>query len=723
MTRNFSCTILILSLSLITSVLSGQDRGINRDKYKIKTVKSDSEIKIDGILDDQVWRSAGKAVSFQRVEPTDTGFAKAQTEVQVSYDSKTIFFAITCFDPTPGKRPVESLRPDFTFYKNDNFLLFMDTFNDQTNGFSFGITAAGSIWDGVQANGAAVNLNWDTKWRSAVKNYDDRWTAEFAIPFRSIRYPGGTREWGINFSRLDLKINEKSSWAPMPRQFATATLAYTGTLEWDQPLPKSGPRISFIPYGSLKLTRNYQEGAESVIKANAGADAKVILSTSMNLDITVNPDYSQVEVDRQQTNLDRFELFFPEKRQFYLENSDLFANLGSENVRPFFSRRIGLNNPVYAGARLSGKIGDDWRIGLMDVQTGENGDIPAANFAVASIQKKVFSHSNITAFFIDRERTGSRDDTTMTGKVFNRVAGLEYNLASTGNKWTGKAYYHHSFYSGAENNNAAAAGLTYSSKYYTLSLNQAMVGAGYVSDAGYIRRNGYYQINPVLQYKFYTKTGTLVYHGPGFRGDILFDPSFKMSDRDVQLLYYFVWNNRSTLTFDAKDSYVRLLAPFDPTNTGGDSLAAGDEFDWKEAGVSFGSDTRKLFNFIASCRYGGYYNGTRLSLAGEFYYRLQPYASIALVSSYNKIELPQPYNSTGLFLIGPRIDITFTNKIFFTSFIQYNSQIDNLNLNFRFQWRYAPVSDLFIVYTENAFPGNYLVKNRGLVVKLSYWFN
>ena len=723
MTRNLSIIIACLIIAFFPSVLSGQTRGINRDKYKIGTVRNEEIIKIDGVLDEQVWKSAGKAVNFQRVEPTDTGLAKAQTEVQVSYNSKMLFLAITCMDPIPGKRPVESLRPDFAFYKNDNFLLFMDTFNDQTTGFSFGITAAGSIWDGVQANGGAVNLNWDIKWRSAVKNYDDRWTAEFAIPFRSIRYAGDTKEWGINFSRLDLKTNEKSSWAPMPRQFATATLAYAGSLEWDTPLPKSGPRISVIPYGSLKLTRDYQKEDNPVFTPSFGADAKVILSTSMNLDITVNPDYSQVEVDRQQTNLDRFELFFPEKRQFYLENSDLFANLGSENVRPFFSRRIGLDNPVYAGARLSGKVGNDWRIGVMDIQTGENGDIPAANFAVATIQKKVFSHSNITAFFIDKERTGSRNDTSISGMVFNRVAGLEYNLASTGNKWTGKAYYHHSFYSDSKNNNAAAAALTYSSKYYTVSLNQAIIGEGYISETGYIRRKGYYQINPVVQYKFYTKPGILVYHGPGFRGDILFDPTFKKSDRDAQLLYYFVWNNRSTLTFDLKDTYVRLLAPFDPTNTGGESLAAGDEFDWKEAGVSFGSDTRKLFNFIASCRYGGYFNGTRLSVNGEFYYRLQPYASIALVSSYNKIELPVPYNSADLILIGPRIDFTFTNKIFFTSFIQYNNQIDNLNLNFRFQWRYAPVSDLFIVYTENAFPGNYQVKNRGLVIKLSYWFN
>ena len=202
--------------------------------------------------------------------PTDTGFAIAQTEVRLTYTESTLYMAITCYDSSPGKRPVESLRRDFNFGKNDNFLVFIDTYNDQTNGFSFGVSAAGAQWDGVQANGGTVNLDWDIKWKSAVKNYKDRWVAEFAIPFRSIRYHGGEQEWGINFSRLDLKTNEKSSWAPMPRQFATATLAFTGSLVWDKPLPSSGPRFSLIPYISGKATQDNEAGEDIKPKANAG---------------------------------------------------------------------------------------------------------------------------------------------------------------------------------------------------------------------------------------------------------------------------------------------------------------------------------------------------------------------------------------------------------------------------------------------------------------------
>ena len=715
--------ILLLVISGYTHLYS-QAKGINREKYRIGIQQTFDEITIDGVLDEAAWLSAEEADHFQRVLPTDTGYAIAQTKVRLTHSATTLYMAITCLDPTPGKRPVESLRRDFTFGKNDNFLVFIDTYNDQTNGFSFGVTPAGAQWDGLQANGGTVNLNWDIKWRSAVKNYDDRWVAEFAIPFRSMRYRADAREWGINFSRQDLKTNEKSSWAPMPRQFATATLAYTGSLIWDKPLPESGTMFSLIPYFSIKTTRDNAAGEKAKLKSTAGIDAKVILSTSMNLDLTVNPDYSQVEVDRQQINLDRFELFFPEKRQFYLENSDLFANLGSESIRPFFSRRIGLDSPVQFGGRLSGKIGNDWRIGIMDINTGDKGNIPAGNFTVATIQRKVFNRSNISGFIINKQVMNVMNDTSFKGYRYNRVAGMEYNLASADNRWTGKAFYHQSFYTGATFGDAAAtANITYSSQYLTASLNQSWVAAGYISEIGYIRRKGYYEVNPILQYKFFPKSSAVANHGPGFKMDLFFDPSFTEADRESQLSYSFEWMNKTTVSLDVKDTYIRLLDPFDPTNTRGDSLPTGTEFNWKEIGGTFGSDLRKPFNVLLSSRYGGYFNGNRWSLNGEFNYRIQPYGSIALVSSYNKISLPAPYNSLELILIGPRLDFTFTNYLFFTSFIQYNNQIDNINLNLRFQWRFAPVSDLFIVYTENTFPGDYSIKNRGLAVKLSYWFN
>jgi len=720
-TSLFLCTVLILCFN---TMLSGQSRGVNRDNYRIHITETDNNINVDGILDEPVWLSADVADNFHRVLPTDTGFAIGQTEVKVTYTESTLYLGIVCFDPTSGKRPVESLRRDFSFGKNDNFIVFIDTYNDQTNGFAFGISPAGAQWDGVQANGGTVNLDWDIKWRSAVKNYDDRWVVEFAIPFRSMRYHGGAAEWGINFGRQDLKTSEKSSWAPVPRQFAHATLAFTGSLVWDKPLPSTGPRYSLIPYISGKATQDKVAGERFKPTANAGIDAKVILSTSMNLDLTVNPDYSQVEVDRQITNLDRFELFFPEKRQFYLENSDLFANLGSQSLRPFFSRRVGLNSPVQAGARLSGKLGDNWRIGLMNIQTGEKEDIRAGNFTVAALQRQVFSRSNISAFFVNKQVTNLNNDTSFTGYSYNRVAGLEFNLASADNRWTGKTFYHQSFYPGASANAAAlAANISFSTQYLKATMNQSWVGSYYIAEAGYIRRNGYYQLNPSFQYKFFPASSRIANHGPIIEMNMLVDPSFKLTDRETQISYRVEWMDKSVLKIDVEDSYILLQNPFDPTHSGGVPFSANEEFRWNEISTTYTSDIRKSFNFLISGLYGGFYNGNRLTLNGELNYRVQPYGSLAIVTEYNDLSLPSPYSSAKFFLIGPRLDFTFTDKLFFTSFVQYNNQIDNLNLNLRFQWRFAPVSDLYIVYTENSLPGDYTIKNRGLVLKLSYWFN
>jgi len=722
-----SITLTLFMILCSRGMVIGQIKTVNREKYRINIAQTDKPITIDGILDEEPWKTADHTQKFQRVTPTDTGYAKAQTDVSLTYDKSNLYVGVICWDPTPGKRPVESLRRDYTFTKNDNFMLFLNTYNDQTNGFAFGLSAAGAQTEGLQYDGTKVNYSWDIKWRSKVKSYDDRWVCEISIPFRSIRYFGGDKEWGINFGRLDLKDNEKSAWAPMPRQFPHCSLPFVGTLVWDKPTDKAGLRISLIPYVIGKATKDYEEPGQSInYKYNAGFDAKMILSTALNLDLTVNPDYSQVEVDRQQTNLDRYELFFPEKRQFFLENSDLFANLGSETVRPFFSRRIGLNNPVIGGARLSGNIGNRWRIGVMDIQTGNEDDIQAANYMVTVLQRQVFSRSSISGFFINKQLTGAGTSETGTGVNYNRIAGIEYILSSPDNRWNGKAYYHQKIEGNPAFRDAAmATSLTYSSQYMTATLGQAFTGSGYNAETGYIRRKGYFELFPSFMYKFFPESSSIISHGPSIKLDTYLDPytSFSMTDRETQLSYNIEWQNKSTISADFRENFVKLLAPFDPTNTGGEQLQAGERFNWQELGATYSSDPRRMLNFSLTGRYGGYYNGNRLLLNAELNYRVQPYGSLAMVTTYNDIVLPEPYSSARLLLVGPRFDFTFTDKIFFTSFIQYNSQIDNLNLNMRFQWRFAPVSDLFIVYTENSSYPDYTIKNRGLVIKISYWFN
>src|SRR5882762_9979121 len=385
---------LLLPFIVLCLPLSAQKKNA---KYQYHIHKASAGVKIDGMEDDVAWKESEVASDFYMVLPMDTSFAQVRTDVRMSYDDHNLYILATCYHLLPGRFMVESLRRDFSFVKNDNFLLFMDPFEDQTNGFSFVANAAGAQWDGIMYEGGTVDLSWDNKWKSEVKNYDDRYVFEAAIPFKSIRYKKGITEWGINFSRNDLKTTEKSSWAPVPRQFPTASLAYTGTLVWDQPPPETVTNLSVIPYTLGRVSKDIENAKPTEYLANVGADAKIAVTSSLNLDLTVNPDFSQVDVDRQVIDLSRYELFYPEKRQFFLENADHLNNLGYPNIRPFFSRRIGLGTPIEFGARLSGKLDANWRIGLLDMQTGkvDSLGLPEQNFSVIAIQRKIFSRSNI----------------------------------------------------------------------------------------------------------------------------------------------------------------------------------------------------------------------------------------------------------------------------------------------------------------------------------------
>ena len=679
-------------------------------------------------MDEAAWQQADAADNFFMVLPMDTSMAKVRTEVRMTYDNNNLYLLATCFHAVPGPYFVESLRRDFVFGKNDNFLLFMDPFDDQTNGFSFGANAAGAQWDGTMYEGGKVDLSWDNKWESAVKNDEEKWVFEMAIPFKSIRYKKGITEWGINFSRLDLKTTEKSSWAPVPRQFPTASLAYSGTLVWDQPPPSAGANISLIPYALGGIIKNYEAKSPADYRRDVGLDVKVAVTSSLNLDLTVNPDFSQVEVDRQVTNLDRFELFFPERRQFFLENGDLFANFGYATIRPFFSRRIGLEAPIHFGARLSGKPNKNWRVGLMNMQTGKVNEIglPAQNFTVASAQRKVFSRSNIGMIFINKQSLNyTRDSSKPNYSDYNRNAGLEYNLASSNNLWTGKMMVLKSFTPKLRGKDFVQAGhLQYSSRRLFLWWQHEYVGSNYNPEVGYSPRRGYVKLNPQAGYTFFPKGGNVLSHGPKLIYGVFFDESFNRTDDEQMLSYQVAFRSQATLLGWVAHDYVRLLLPFDPTNTLKDTLARGTEHRWWAYGADFISKPQSVFTFGFSTRYGGYYaDGTRLNLTADLGYRFQPYVSIALNSSFNHIHLPSPWNNTTFWLLGPRVDITMTNKLFFTTFFQYNGQLKNMNLNTRFQWRYKPASDLFIVYTDNYLPAPFSVRNRAVVLKLTYWWN
>jgi hypothetical protein len=658
----------------------------------------------------------------------DKGPATQESEIRMAYDEDHIYLLAIFYNNTGGPNFVESLRRDFVFGKNDNFLLFLDPFNNQTTGFTFGSNAAGAQWDGTMYGGSAVDLSWDSKWISAVTRDEEKWIFEMALPFKSIRYEKGVKEWGINFSRLDLKTSEKSSWTPIPRQFPTSSLALSGTLVWDAPPPSPRFNSSFIPYMLGEIRKDDEGGSMSDVKV--GGDLKLSLTPSLNLDLTVNPDFSQVEVDRQVTNLDRFELFFPERRQFFLENADLFANFGYASIRPFFSRRIGLGVPIDAGARVSGNLDENWRLGIMDIQTSavEETGQPVQNFGVVSLQRKVFSRSNIGLMFVNKQSfryPDEADSLRVLFPKFNRNLGVEYNLGSADNLWSGKAFLLKSFApEEADRGIAQAANISYNNRQWSWGLQEEYVGNSYSAEVGFVPRDNYFRLNGFLGYLFFPEKGKIVSHGPILRTSQFFNTNFRSTDYQNALAYALNYTNRSRLEASWVQEYVELLEPFDPTRTGKGILEAGVKNTWNTYRLQYESKPQALFTYLLDSSLGGYYaEGTRFYVGSELGYRFQPYVSLGTTMSYNNFRLPAPWNTTAFWLIGSKVDITLSNTIFFATLFQYNEQSRDFNLNSRFQWRYLPASDLFLVFTSNDRLSPFSGSTWNLTLKLTYWFN
>jgi hypothetical protein len=697
--------------------------------YTLDIYPTTEMVHVDGVANESVWKYAKVAKDFFMVLPMDTSLARVKTEVQMTFDKNNLYLLAICYNALPGPEMVESLRRDFDFLKNDNFIVFIDPFDDQTNGFAFGTNADGAQWDGLMYQGGSVDLNWDNRWKSAVKHYADRWVLEMAIPFKTLRYKKGVTKWGINFSRNDLKTTEKSSWAPVPRQFPTAALAYTGSLLWSIEPPVQKNNVSLIPYVLTGDSKKFIPRSPGEFQHEIGLDAKVAVTSSLNLDLTVNPDFSQVEVDKQVTNLDRYELFFPERRPFFLENGDQTNNFGYADVRPFFSRRIGLGIPIEFGGRLSGKLNRDWRVNIMDMQTAKQEDIglPQQNFAVIALQRKVFSRSNINVMFINKQSVNyhpGKDSLLPVYSRYNRNIALEYNLASPGNMWTGKQMLIKSFSPGKKGKDLLLGGnLQYAGKRWTVNGSYEFIGQNYNAEAGYVPRHGDIKLNPYIAYNFFPNGGSILTHGPQLTSTYFFNTKFHETDHENQLTYLITFRTKATWSLTMLDDYVQLLFPFDPTNSGKDSLQISSIHKWKTIGVDFVSKPQSLFTYGYSFRYGGYYaDGNKLSASANFGYRFQPYVNITLYATFNQLRLPQPWGHTNFWLIGPKVDVTMTNKLFFTTYVQYNEQLKNTNVNARLQWRYRPASDLFLVYTDNYLNVPFSVRNREVLLKFTYWW-
>jgi hypothetical protein len=731
--------------------------SFSQDDYQLTIRKATSAIVLDGQLDEQAWLVADTTTEFQQNFPFDTARAALQTVVRVTFDDNALYVGAIVYQKQEDYI-IASLRRDFSFGPNDEFAVNIDPFLDKINGFHFAVTPMNVQREGLIDNGNNVPTDWDNKWYSAVKNYEDLWVVEMAIPFKTLRYKRkeGANQWRINFTRTAVKQNERSSWVRVPRQFSPNHLAFTALLNWESTPPSAGLNVSLIPF----VTANVEQDKEFDLPTDAGfdlgGDAKIALTPSLNLDLTFNPDFSQVEVDRQLTNLSRFELFFPERRQFFLENEDLFSRFGFPSSRPFFSRRIGLargtitqtnndgqeievdrslNVPIRAGARISGKLNNNWRMGLLNMQTAavDALDLNPANYAVGVLQRKVFDRSYVGAIVANKENFLPNGDGGFERdrNGYNRVVGLEYNLFSKDNKWEAELFYHRSITEEQkENPGSAALFIGRFTREWRLFLPAQYIGSGYQADMGFVPRTGFLSTSPGLTRTFFPKNSNrkIISYSLGVNTEFTFNqPDYKLVDRTLAVSSSLELPGSSEIELSYARFYTYLFFPFDPTNTGGVELSEGSDYDYYAVSASFESDQRKDLFYEIGIDAGTFFNGDIVTLNANINYRWQPYGIFAIDVNYNDIKLPNPYNSASFWLVGPRAELSFSRSLFFSTFLQYNTQANNVNINSRLQWRFRPVSDVFLVYTDNYFSDQFFQeargKNRALVLKVTYWLN
>jgi hypothetical protein len=708
-----------------------------------------SAIKVDGTLSEEVWINAMEASNFWINFPADTTTAKGQTIVKIAYDKDYVYIGAILYNDLPVNRYVaSSLRRDFPFTENDAFGIVLDTYLDQTNGYAFYVSAYGVQRDEQIFSGTTTDGTWDARWFSEVSHDSLSWTIEMAIPFKYVRFKENMQAWNVNFVRNNVASNERSSWVPVPRNFLLVNLAYHGQLTWPEPLKPSRKNYSIIP--SLTYTASQTAKDDIGSQTRLSLDGKVAITSALNLDVTINPDFSQAEADQVQLNITRFELVFPEKRFFFIENSDLFSQFGitqegTSPIRPFYSRRIGLRynealdqyerTRLLGGVRLSGKLNKDLRIGAMTVQTDEvntsSNDAPSGstytgqNYSVLALQQKVFSRSNISVIIANRQ--GMKPDSVSAFSFdkndYNRLTGIEYNLASADNKWTGKAFTNYSWKNNSKTENAHGILISRNTVRTATYAGYTRVSKAFAPDIGFVPRSNFTNFYTEADLKFYTRKAKSKFNfvAPIAHYDIYLDSASKKTDHQWRYGLYITFKNTAYMYILGWHEYTRLLSDFNPAQDDGPALIAGSIHRYSAGSIYYESDFRKNMFGSLWIKAGQYFNGNFVQVTINLNRKIQPWGTVGLVADMNMIGLPKPYSSNTIFAIGPKADLSFSKSLFLNTIVQYNSQSENLNCYARLQWRFRPLSDFYLIYTNNHDTQPWLRRDQALTAKLVYW--
>lgn len=718
-------------LGLWGRMLIGQEQSPNRERFIYGVGPKPSSIQVNGVYADGEWDGLDSIQELFNHNPIDHGFAPKVTKIKMTHDGQMLFIGAWIYDG--GERVIQSLQRDSdnAHWNSDSFTVVMDPINTKQHGVLFGVNAGGAELDGtltVEASQTYYSETWDEKWYSAVGQYEDHWFVEMAIPFNSLRYNEGNERWGINFIRTDKTANFYYTWTEFPVNFNAIDLNYMGTLHWEHP-PKVKNKHFFVkPY----VTGFYGDGQNEESDVDVGVDVKVPITRSLYADISIHPDFSNADVDQEVVNISRFDISLPERRDFFLENNDVFSNFGNENVRPFFSRRIGLAGqqsiPIVYGGKLTGNLGKDLRIGLMNVQSASMEDVNAENNLIGAFQYRVLKRSLFKGIYINRNSIG---DSAAENDSYN--LGGEFSFISDNGKFSNVIMYHTSQSSGIPRGQFYGMEGSYNTKGFGTGWVFNHLNDSFRADLGFVPRTlvynaetnelfrqGYSQVNPWMKFTFFPDKGVLNSHGLRTWHNLYFIDG-KVNEQQYNLAYDAFLKNTGSFTISMNHTNIRLLYPTNFLGTAFDNLPAAKYTYWR-TDISYNSDIRRQFSYNLGLNIGSFYNGSRSTFSSSANLRFAHWGNFKLSYDLNNVSLPDNYGDVTLHLLRFNSSIGFTNKLFLNSAVQYNSFNENFSIYARLQWRFSPLSDIFLIYNQNNVTDNFELLNRAIMVKATYRF-
>ncbi|MEE9363485.1 MAG: DUF5916 domain-containing protein [Cellulophaga sp.] len=713
-----------------TTILLCICTGLLAQNSTIKFI--DTTIKIDGKFNETVWKQLPEHTGFYNYLPTDEGLAENQTSVKIFHNGEHLFISAVYNDITP-KTQVSTLKRDASIAFSDAFIMILDSQNQQQNAYFFAVNSLGNQTDGLVARGNEryeLSFSWNAVWKSEAFLNGNKKQYEIAIPLKSLNYNSDNTIFGIQFYVRDIKNNSWTILKNVKRNYANLDLRFTEKYSVANLPKKSTSRFTVTP----SLSTNYNEDVsnkttETIFKPSL--DVQYNVTSSLKLDVTINPDFSQIEVDQQVTNFTRFAVNFPERRNFFLENSDLFSNLGVRGVNPFYSRRIGSLNAIKFGLKLSGNITPKARIGVLNVQTDNEDDTGAQNFGAMVAEYQLTKNFTTTSFLINRQKINNFD----LLHDYNRVTGINANYKSSNNKWIGIANFGKSFNEDtSDNNNFYNAGIWFNKRGLEWNASIKSVEENYITDIGFtprlynydainniVLRESYTHITGGIEYeKFYEKSKTLnSIRYLNYRNNTYFNKNGVLNQTTHFLNSAVFFKNLSAIYYVFTHEYVDLKFGFDPLGNG--NALVPDEYRFGILKMGYNSANNQKFRYRFSFQKGNYYGGKRTAAGAYLNYQLLPFANLELSYDINKIDLNLLGKET-FHLTRFTGQVFFNNQLNWTTYVQYNTQRDNFNVNSRLQWEYSPLSYIYLVVTDN-FNKNIRRKNWGIAFKMNYRFD